>query len=654
MLTAPVLRGLFFEARDMQKIITVSKPLSMALLATQFALSALAIDLDTESKAASDTYQDVARNVDPQTAERGLALWAENCARCHDTNVSRAPQRFILEQLGPRSILTAMINGPMREVAAHLSYDGKKAIAEGLTGRQLTAVDSMAAGKMCEGPAAEFDRDSPPALQNWGFDAASTHYIGPDVAQVTAKDLNALEVEWAFAYPAATRARSQPAVAAGAIFTGSHEGIVYAFDLETGCARWKFNAGSEVRNAIVIEDWEAGDENANPKIFFGNLTGHEYAVEAFTGKLVWSRLMDEHPAVTLTAASALVDDTLYVPMSSLEEAAAINPAYPCCTFRGAVAALDPATGEERWRTHFIPPAEPVGENSVGTPRFGPAGVPVWAGLAFDGDLMLVGTGDDYTSPSTDRSDAIVAINRHSGEIVWTHQTYQGDSWNASCEEVDKINCPEDYGPDWDYGAGPLVTTGKSGRKVVVAGDKGSTVVGIDIKTGKTLWRNKVGRGGVVSGINFGIAAHNGIAYIPISDVPDGRSYERPANPGLFALDVDTGEFVWRAPSMADTCKSRPGCYPGYSAAVTVTDEYVLAGSNDGYLRAFHPTTGEVLWSYDTTQPVTAVDGAEAKGGAVGGGQSPLVIGDRISFNSGYAFAGKMPGNALLVLKPRAQ
>lgn len=200
----------------------------------------------------------------------------------------------------------------------------------------------------------------------------------------------------------------------------------------------------------------------------------------------------------------------------------------------------------------------------------------------------------------------------------------------------------------------MVVTGKSGRKVVVAGDKGSVVVGIDLKTGKNLWRNKVGRGGVLAGINFGIAAHNGVAFIPVSDVPDGRSYDTPARPGIYALDVDTGAYVWQAPQTDDVCNARPGCYTGYSAAITVTDDYILAGSNDGWLRAFDIQTGDVIWSFDTTQSFTAVDGASAAGGSIGGGQAPIVFGDRIILNSGYAFAGKMPGNALLVLKRKKQ
>ena len=84
------------------------------------------------------------------------------------------------------------------------------------------------------------------------------------------------------------------------------------------------------------------------------------------------------------------------------------------------------------------------------------------------------------------------------------------------------------------------------------------------------------------------------------------------------------------------------------------DDYVLAGSNDGYLRAFDTENGAILWEYDTTQSVGAVGDRVAQGGSVGGGQAPIVVGDRIILNSGYAFSGKMPGNALLVLKARPQ
>jgi len=622
--------------------------LALGLALVTWSCTGYAVDIDPDV-ANSDTYEEVSVNVDPETAAIGEKLYVENCARCHDQNVPRAPQRFTLEQVAPQTILMAMVDGPMKAVAADLSLEQKTAIAEAITRRKIEDIDLAAAGVSCEAGQSPFDWNAPPVFSHWGFDRNSTHHIPASIAGVSAADLPKLTLDWSFAYPTATRARSQPAVAGGALFVGSQAGLVYAFDLESGCTRWQFQASAEVRNAITLQPWQAGDESAEPMMFFGDMTGNQYALSAVTGELIWRKRMDPHAATQLTAAGELVDGVLYVPTSSLEEGSAISPSYPCCTFRGAIVALDPKTGEEHWRTHFIPPAEALGENESGSTLYGPSGVPVWAGLAFDGDFIYAATGDDYTAP-TETSDAVIAVNRHTGEVAWVQQARFGDVWNASCEEVQKVNCPDDSGPDWDYGAGPAVATGEGGRKIVIAGDKGGLVVGLDAATGEVLWQNKVGRGGVVSGINFGIATHAGRVFIPVSDVPDGRKYPEPAKPGLYALDVNTGEYLWKAPSKDDTCNGRPGCYPGYSAAISVTDEYVLAGSNDGMLRAYSVETGDILWQFDTTQAFEAVDGATAQGGAVGGGQAPLIIGNRIILNSGYAFAGKMPGNALLVLR----
>lgn len=412
MAIAPFFGGFLFEGHSMTFLFKLksSLPVFMGLCHLFAAHHAMGIDTQ-QTKSNSDTYEEVTLNIDPEVAVRGKAVWDANCSRCHDNNVPRAPHRFTLEQLVPETILGAMTVGPMQELAKHLTADEKIAVAEFVTRRKLDPMDAMQAGQWCEAPEMQFDFGATPQLHNWGFDAASTHYIGPELAKLTAEELPSLEVDWVFAYPTATRARSQPAIAGGAIFVGSHKGIVYSFDLETGCARWKYQARSEVRNAIVIEPWTPGDKTAAPKLFFGDITGNQYALNAVTGELVWTRRMDDHPGAQLTAASALIGDTLYVPISSLEEGSAISPSYPCCSFRGAIVAMDPATGEEHWRTHFIPPAKPVGVNSAGTPIFGPAGVPVWAGLAFDGDLILVATGDDYTEPASTSSDSIIALDR---------------------------------------------------------------------------------------------------------------------------------------------------------------------------------------------------------------------------------------------------
>src|SRR5690606_11676744 len=137
----------------------------------------------------------------------------------------------------------------------------------------------------------------------------------------------------------------------------AQDGNVYALDRETGCVRWVFPASAEVRTGIVLEPWKAGDAAANPLAYFGDFAGNAYAVEAFTGKLVWKTDADAHAAAVLTGTPSLHDGLLYVPVSSLEEASAAMPDYQCCSFRGSVIALDAKTGAEKWRTWLV--GEPV-------------------------------------------------------------------------------------------------------------------------------------------------------------------------------------------------------------------------------------------------------------------------------------------------------
>ena len=227
-----------------------------------------------------------------------------------------------------------------------------------------------------------------------------------------------------------------------------------------------------MRNGLTLEGWEPGDEAADPLLFFGDLTGNQYAVSALTGTLRWRKRIDEHSAATLTAAAELDDGVLYVPVSSLEEGAAIARNYPCCSFRGAIVALDARSGRERWRRHFIPPAQPTGVSAAGTPQYGPSGVPIWAGMAMDEERLYIATGDDYSGSGSERSDSIIALDKASGEITWVRQARFGDIWNGSCENLDPVNCPDDNGPDYDYGAGPVIALDSQGRRVILAGDKG--------------------------------------------------------------------------------------------------------------------------------------------------------------------------------------
>jgi polyvinyl alcohol dehydrogenase (cytochrome) len=583
----------------------------------------------------------------------GGQAYMKACAACHEQGLNRAPQRAMLLIMSPQSIYRAMTEGVMQTQSQALSNEEKVAIAEFLAGRSMADAQAAAEPPRCAGEAAAFDYAEPPIFAGWGLTPASTHAIPAETAGLNPQNIGTLKLKWAFAYPGALHARSEPALAGGALYVGSHGGTVYAFDRETGCARWTFDASAEVRTGIVISPWQAGDESAKPMAFFGDLIGNVYALDAVSGALKWRARPDEHPNTTLTGTPSLYQGTLYVPVSSLEVVPASDPKYECCNFRGSVVAYDARTGAQRWQTFTIAEeASPRGINAAGTQNYGPSGAPVWNSPAIDTRRaqLTVGTGENYSSPADGASDAIFALDLATGKVNWVYQATANDAWNTACGLGDRTNCPAEDGPDFDFGAGTLLAQDEDGRDYVIGGQKSGVVHAVDPDTGKLLWQTKVGRGGVHAGVYFGMAAHAGRLFVPISDTPDGREYPEPARPGMYALDLKSGEFLWRAPAENICRNDQKYCHPGYGGAITVTPELLIAGSIDGHLRMFDPLTGKVLWDMDTDIDFPAVGNGTAQGGSFGGGSAPLAYKGQLIVNSGYGFSGKMPGNALLVFE----
>ena len=511
---------------------------------------------------------------------------------------------------------------------------------------------------MCTGDAAEFDFDATPLMDGWSVHSNNRRYFDAGLTDINAGNVDRLKLKWAFAYPDAIRARSQPGLAGGSVFVGSANGTVFSLDEETGCIRWTFRATAEVRTAIVVSPWERG-KVSRPTLYFGDLVGNVYAVSAVTGELLWKDRADDHPSLTLTAAPVLHENRLYVPLSALEVSAAEDPDYPCCTFRGGVAVYDALDGEQLWTAYTIdePPRE-VGKNSVGTPRIAPSGAPVWNTPALDPKrgVMYVGTGTNYSSPANDTSDAILALSLKDGSIVWQQQMTKGDAWNMGCEAVNKANCPPEQGPDFDFGAAVVIAQTAEGKDILLAGQKSGDVYALDPdQDGKLLWQQKLGRGGIQGGVHFGMAVDGQTLYVPMSDFDPGpawpgKSYgDVESWPGMFALDVTTGKQLWFRLN-PDLCDGRQFCSPGLSSPASAMPGGVVSGSMDGHLRAYAAEDGKVIWDIDTALEYETINGVTASGGSFGGGTGPVLKGRRLFVNSGYGIYYHMPGNVLLVFE----
>jgi polyvinyl alcohol dehydrogenase (cytochrome) len=139
-------------------------------------------------------------------------------------------------------------------------------------------------------------------------------------------------------------------------------------------------------------------------------------------------------------------------------------------------------------------------------------------------------------------------------------------------------------------------------------------------------------------------------FAPVND----RSLSGPprpgARPGLYALDIVDGSPLWQAPSDDSLCRGRALCVAGFQAPVTATPGLVLAGGMDGWLRIYAAGSGRLLWRHDTTEQVATVGGGTTQGGSIGGSAGPVAYHGLLIAESGYDFAGKMPGDALLVFE----
>lgn len=575
----------------------------------------------------------------------GKGLFEANCAGCHNGGVPKAPNQVWLEMMSPDAVLAAMNGGVMAQQAANLSPQQRVQIAEYLARVSLADYKPPAPPAKCG--SAALNGGPPPALVGWGHD--NRRFVPAEAAGLTKAQVPGLKLKWAFAYPGAIRARSQPTIGWGTVFVGGHDGTIYAFDLATGCLRWSNRVSAEVRTAIV----------ADPKakrLYFGDILGRAYALDAMDGKLLWKRKVDDHPNATITGTPTLAAGMLYVPVSSLEVTSAADPNYACCTFRGKVVALNLADGAEKWRTYTVTEApRPQGKTSSGTNILGPSGAPVWNSPTYDArrGLLYFGSGENYSSPADGNSDAVIAVDARTGKRKWTAQLTKGDAWNVGCM-MGNENCPKEHGPDLDVAASPLLMPLGGGKDIIVAGQKSGIAFGIDPDSGKILWQRRLGHGGTQGGVHFGMAAEGLRVFVPINDMADtkdGRKYDaRIRGAGIHAVDARSGRMLWsqKAP---DRCNGKQFCDPGVSSAVTAMPGVVFAGHLDGQFRAYDAATGKVLWSVDTTLPVKTITGVEAHGGGMSGpgaaiGQGYVVV------NSGYGLYYHMPGNVLLVFAAR--
>ncbi|WP_437669837.1 outer membrane protein assembly factor BamB family protein [Sorangium sp. So ce131] len=472
----------------------------------------------------------------------------------------------------------------------------------------------------------------------FGKDLANTHNAA-DEDDIGPANVASLSVKWAFT--TSGNVSATPAVDRGAVYFPDWGGGLYKLDAATGLPLWTRTIAGLTGTASAVS--RTSPALHGHMLFLGTQDGaHVLAVDSRTGDLLWKTQVDPHPAAIVTQSPVVHGGRVYVGVSSREELFASDEGYPCCTFRGSVAALDAVTGELLWQRYTVPD--------------GYSGGAVWGGapaIDLGRRALYVTTGNNYTVPAAvaacaeaagddpvaaeaclpedDHIDAVLALDLDSGAVKWARRLQGFDAWTGACF-YGYDWCPSPTGPDYDFGTGATLFSacaGEGRRDLVGAGQKSGIFWALDRDDGTVVWSTLVGPGGILGGIMWGVAVDHSRLYVPVSNSDQIAYTLHPSGEIITwgswsALDPATGDILWQTPDPTPGAQDR--------GPLTVANGVVYAGSMSGDVLALNAATGAVLWSHPADGSVNA---------------GPAVAGGTVYWGSGYeSFGVGTPGNTL--------
>ncbi len=458
--------------------------------------------------------------------------------------------------------------------------------------------------------------------------------------RITPANVARLRPVWVFSTGATSGHESPPIVNGGVMFVTTPGNQVIALDVASGNVLWRFRSPLP-EGLVMLHNTNRGVALYGDKVFLAGSESVLYALDAKTGHEVWSKTVaDNHQGYYMSLAPLVADGKVMVGASGGE-----------LGVRGFIAAFDPDSGAELWRTYTVPaPGEPGSETWPAGDQWKTGGGPIWVTGNYDPETNIAywGTGNggpwmgDQRPGDNLYTSSTVAVDVASGKIVGYHQYTPNESW------------------DWDEVSPPiLVDYRRNGRTIHglidVARDgylwflertpegpinyvQGEPYVlqnvftALDPKTGRPTVdpARKPGTGKLADfcpslwgGKNWPPAAFSPrtrLLYIPANNnmcmTSEGREVEYHPGRGytgatttfslapgadhigeVQAWNVDTGERVWMHPYATSH---------NWGPLLATGGGLVFGGgTNDRKLHAFDASTGALLWEFPTNSGIIA-------------------------------------------------
>lgn len=517
-------------------------------------------------------------------------------------------------------------------------------------------------------------------------DYANTRFSRLD--EINTGNANQMKVAWTFSTGAIGGHEAAPLVIGSTMYLVSpFPNFVFALDLSQPGAplKWRYDPKplAAAKGVACCDVVNRGAAYWNGSIIFNTLDGRTISLDANTGALRWEvQLGDINRGETITMAPLVVGDKVFVGNSGGEFGV-----------RGWLTALDAATGKQAWRAYSTGPdadvligpefkpfyemdrGQDLGVTSWPPDAWKMGGGTVWGWLSYDPDLRLLYYGTANPGPWNPEqrpgdnkwTSGIFARDPDTGSARWfyqfsPHDLYDHDAVNENILLDLRMNGstrkvlvrPERNGYIYvmDRASGEVLSATPF---VHITSSKG-----VDLKTGRLIpVKEKEPRENIVvrdicpaapgakdwnpssfspkTGLLY--LGHNNLCMdfqsMEVSYIAGtpylGANVVYKAGPGGHQGLLTAWDPVAAKPSWAITEK-----YPVWSGTLATAGDVVFYGTMEGWFKAVHAQTGEVLWQFKTGsgiigQPITyrGPDGHQyvAIFSGIGGWPGAVVVND---------------------------
>jgi quinohemoprotein ethanol dehydrogenase len=423
-------------------------------------------------------------------------------------------------------------------------------------------------------------------------------------------------------------------------------------------------------------------------VFVGTLDGRLIALNAKTGKLVWSTVtVDQSKPYTITGAPRVAKGKVFIGNGGAEYGV-----------RGYVSAYDAKTGKLAWRFYTVPGKRGVPDGAAsdeimaklaGPTWFGDkyweygGGGTVWDAIVYDAELdqLYIGTGNaspwNHKIRSEGQGDnlfvsSILALDPDTGKYLWHYQETPGETWDYTATQQMTLTTLPVAGETRPV----LLHAPKNGFFYVLDRRDGKLLSAekfvpvnwaerIDLATGRPVEDPKArfvdepflstsGAAGAHNWHPMSYDARSGVMYLPVQQIPFlyVRDQKFVFRAGEWNLGVDMmGNRLPTTPegraAMRSVLQGRLVAWdvkaqkekwrveydrPWNGGTLATAGNLVFQGTAIGTLRAYDARDGKLLWEFDTQSSILggpmsyAVNGEQYVAVMVGnGGGLPLTL-----------------------------